>query len=65
MEIMAFLPVWTCCFGKVHNHASNAEVEQHFSMNKGDKKPWQRFTEAEFIDARFKALQFDLNEIVC
>ena len=53
-EIMAFLPIWSCCFGSVKHHASNAEVEQHFSIIKGDKKRGKGTPRLSFVIAGTK-----------
>ena len=60
-DVMAFLPLWACCFGPVNKHASNAEVENHFSIMKAAKKSWKRYSEGEFLEQRFKDVK---NEIV-
>ena len=61
---MAFLPIWTCCFGPIPKHASNAEIENHFAIMKSEKQPSKRFTEAEFLEERFKSVKDEINIIV-
>ena len=46
-DVMAFLPIWSCCFGIFEKHASNAEIEEHFAIMKRPNARNERFTEAQ------------------
>ena len=63
-QLMAFLPLWSCCFGPVLKHASNAEVENFFLSVKRDQLRSKRYTVAEFGYKRYKEITNDVSEIV-
>jgi len=61
-DIMSFSPIWSCCFGPIHQHASNSEVENNFFQIKSHIRGLK--TEAEFSLERFKMVKNEVASIV-
>jgi len=61
---MAFSPLWSCCFGPVRRHASNAEAENNFAQIKAGRICGELRTEGGFCKDRFAEIKNEICAIV-
>jgi len=63
-DLMPLSPLWACCFGPIPQHASNAEVECHFSILKRNLPQNKRVNPASLVKNIYVNTCQEMTELV-